>query len=240
MRLGEVVCGIGMSMRSRGRGRFIARGLYSSAMTLEVIYRDQRILVLNKPVGVLSVPGIGPEKRDSIATRAADAFPGARIVHRLDRDTSGVIILAMDAEAHRELSRQFHDRETVKKYLAIVDGVVKDDAGRIDLPMRKDMDPRNAPRQVIDHAEGRPAITDWWVLERHTDRTKLLLQPLTGRSHQLRLHLKMIGHPILGDDLYAPARVLAMSDRLMLHAWTLTIVHPEYARLMTFEVPPPF
>jgi tRNA pseudouridine32 synthase/23S rRNA pseudouridine746 synthase len=106
--------------------------------------------------------------------------------------------------------------------------------------MRKDMDPRNAPRQVIDHAEGRPAITDWWATERGTDRTRLLLKPLTGRSHQLRLHLKTIGHPILGDDLYAPARVQAMTDRLMLHAESLTIMHPSSAALMTFQSPCPF
>jgi tRNA pseudouridine32 synthase / 23S rRNA pseudouridine746 synthase len=183
------------------------------SMPLKVIYKDERLLVIDKPVGLLSVPGIGPEKVDSVATRAAKEHPeggGARIVHRLDRDTSGVMILALDAEAHRELSRQFHDRETVKKYIAIVDGLVKEDAGRIDLPMRKDMDPRNAPRQVIDHAEGRRAVTDWWVVARLSEpaeapRTRLLLSPLTGRSHQLRLHLKMIGHPILGDDLYARA-----------------------------------
>lgn len=212
----------------------------SLTMPLNVIYKDERLLVIDKPVGVLSVPGIGPEKRDSIATRAAAEIHGARIVHRLDRDTSGVMLLARDADAHRELSRQFHDREVIKKYLAIVDGVVTGDSGRIDLPMRKDMDPRNAPRQVIDHAEGRNAVTDWWVLERQADRTRLLLAPLTGRSHQLRLHLKVLGHPILGDDLYAPQRVLAMSDRLMLHAWTLAVKHPAGGAMMTFEAPPPF
>ena len=209
-------------------------------MSLDVIYKDERILVLNKPVGLLSVPGIGPEKRDCLALRAANEFPGAppRIVHRLDRDTSGVIIMAFDPEAHRELSRQFHDREVSKSYLAIVDGIMAEDSGTIDMPMRKDMDPRNAPRQVIDFAEGRPATTHWWVLERmqDPDRTKLRLQPVTGRSHQLRLHLKTIGHPILGDDLYAPERVLKMADRLlMLHAHTLTITHPQTASLMTFE-----
>ena len=204
---------------------------------LDVIYRDERILVLNKPVGLLSVPGIGPEKRDCLAARAAAEFPGARIVHRLDRDTSGVIIMAFDAEAHAELSRQFHDREVSKTYLAIVDGLMKEDSGTVDMPMRKDMDPANAPRQVIDHVEGRPAITHWWALERfqNPDRTRLRLQPVTGRSHQLRLHLKTIGHPILGDDLYAPERVLKLADRLMLHAHKLTITHPEKANLMTFE-----
>ena len=209
-------------------------------MPLDVIYKDERILVVNKPAGMLTVPGIGPEKADSLARRAANEFPGARIVHRLDRDTSGVIILAFDAEAHRELSRQFHDREVKKTYIAVVSGVLQQDSGTIDLPMRKDMDPRNAPRQVIDHAEGRPAVTHWWVIERGADRTRLRLQPLTGRSHQLRLHLKTIGHPILGDDLYASAKVLALADRLLLHSQSLTIVHPETAALMTFESPCPF
>lgn len=209
-------------------------------MALDVIYKDNRLLALNKPAGLLSVPGIGQDKTDCLASRAAIEFPGARIAHRLDRDTSGVIIMAMDAEAHRELSRQFHDRETSKIYIAIVAGVIEHQEGRIDLPMRKDMDPRNAPRQVIDHAEGRRAITNWWVIQRGADRSRLRLQPITGRSHQLRLHLKSIGHPILGDDLYAPAKVLAMADRLMLHAQSLTIVHPEKASLMTFEAACPF
>lgn len=207
---------------------------------LDVIYSDERILVLNKPVGLLSVPGIGPAKLDSLATRAAAHFPGARILHRLDRDTSGVILLARDAQAHRELSRQFHDREVTKTYIAIVSGVVEGDSGEIDLPMRKDMEPANAPRQVIDQAEGRRAITRWHALERFPDRTRLKLIPITGRSHQLRLHLKAIGHPILGDDLYAPVQVLAMAERLLLHAQSLTIVHPQTASLMTFEASCPF
>ena len=209
-----------------------------------ILHLDERLIVLDKPVGLLSVPGIGHEKRDCLAVRVAAAYPGARIVHRLDRDTSGVIIMARDAAAHRELSRQFHDREVNKSYIAIVAGAVSGDSGVIDLPMRKDMDPTNAPRQVIDHAEGRPAITHWWVQQRQTvdgvDRTRMLLKPVTGRSHQLRLHLKSIGHPILGDDLYAPAAVLDMADRLMLHAQSLTIVHPQTASPMTFEAPCPF
>jgi tRNA pseudouridine32 synthase/23S rRNA pseudouridine746 synthase len=213
-------------------------------MSLPIIHLDPRLIVLNKPVGLLSVPGIGLEKRDCLALRVADEYPGARIVHRLDRDTSGVILMARDAESHRELSRQFHDREVNKTYIAIVAGMIAEDSGMIDLPMRKDMDPANAPRQVIDHAEGRRAVTQWWVRERlHDalgDRTRVLLKPITGRSHQLRLHMKTIGHPILGDDLYAPAAVLAMADRLMLHAQSLTIVHPELAALMTFEAPCPF
>lgn len=216
--------------------------------SIPVLHRDQRIIVLSKPIGLLSVPGIGPDKRDCLALRVAKEFPGARIVHRLDRDTSGVILMAFDAEAHRELSRQFHDREVSKTYIGIVAGIIETDSGVIDLPMRKDMNPANAPRQVIDRAEGRPAVTQWWVKERLGDdryaacggATRVLLKPITGRSHQLRLHLKHIGHPILGDDLYAPAAVMKMADRLMLHAQSLTIVHPETASLMTFEAPTPF
>lgn len=200
--------------------------------------------MLNKPVGLLSVPGIGPEKRDCLALRAAEAYPGARIVHRLDRDTSGVILLARDADAHRELSRQFHDREVRKTYIAIVAGIMEQDSGVIDLPMRKDMNPANAPRQVIDLAEGRPAVTQWWVQERISgngdDRTRVLMKPITGRSHQLRLHMKHIGHPILGDDLYAPAAVVAMADRLLLHAQRLTITHPQTNTTMTFDAECPF
>jgi len=208
----------------------------------EIVFQDRWIIVLNKPVGLLSVPGIGEAKRDCLAVRVAAHLPEARIVHRLDRDTSGVIIMALDADTHRELSRQFHDREVHKTYAAIVDGVVAEENGRINLPMRKDMDPANAPRQVIDHAEGRVAVTDWWVRERLPDppRTRLLLKPVTGRTHQLRLHLQAIGHPILGDDLYAPESVLNMSDRLLLHAQSLMLVHPATQKMLTFESPCPF
>lgn len=209
-----------------------------------VLHVDGHILVLNKPVGLLSVPGIGPEKRDCLALRAAAAYPGARIVHRLDRDTSGVILLARDADSHRELSRQFHDREVRKSYIAIVAGLLDQDSGVIDLPMRKDLNPANAPRQVIDHAEGRPAVTHWWVQERinddHGGRTRVLMKPITGRSHQLRLHMKHIGHPIVGDDLYAPTAIVAMSPRLQLHAQSLTITHPHSGNEMTFEASCPF
>jgi tRNA pseudouridine32 synthase/23S rRNA pseudouridine746 synthase len=194
--------------------------------------------VLNKPAGLLSVPGIGPEKADCLAARVAAAIPGARIVHRLDRDTSGVIIMALDAEAHRQLSVQFQDRQVQKKYIAIVAGVVERDEGSIDLPMRKDLE--DPPRQIVDYERGRPAITRWRILERQADRTRLELSPLTGRSHQLRLHMQCMGHPILGDDLYAPPEILAMADRLMLHALSLSIVHPTTAELRTFEAPCPF
>jgi tRNA pseudouridine32 synthase/23S rRNA pseudouridine746 synthase len=203
-----------------------------------ILYHDERLIVLDKPTGLLSVPGIGPEKADCLAARVAAAYPGARIVHRLDRDTSGVIVMALDEVAHRQLSVQFQDRLVSKTYIAVVAGVVAEDEGVIDLPMRKDLD--DPPRQIIDHEHGRLAVTNWRVTRREEDRTRLELTPLTGRSHQLRLHLKVLGHPVLGDDLYAPPDALAMADRLLLHASKLSIIHPETAAPMTFEAECPF
>lgn len=208
--------------------------------SVPVIHRDSRIIVLDKPSGLLSVPGIGPEKADCLASRIAADFPGARIVHRLDRDTSGVIVMAFDAEAHRELSRQFHDREVEKTYLAVVAGEPTADHGTIDLPMRKDMEAGSTPMQVIDHVHGRRAVTHWRLLERCGDRTRIELRPVTGRSHQLRLHMQCLGHPILGDDLYAPTPVQQMAARLCLHAYTLAITHPATGEPMTFTAPAPF
>jgi tRNA pseudouridine32 synthase/23S rRNA pseudouridine746 synthase len=205
-----------------------------------IIHEDERLIVLDKPSGLLSVPGIGPEKADCLAARVAAAFPEQepRIVHRLDRDTSGVIVMAFDAEAHRELSRQFQDRQVSKRYIAIVAGRIAEDEGVIDLPIRKDLD--DPPRQIIDHVHGRRAITEYRVVERFDDRTRLKLKLITGRSHQIRLHLKVLGHPVLGDDLYAPPEIRAMADRLLLHAASLTIIHPSTAELRTYEAVCPF
>jgi tRNA pseudouridine32 synthase/23S rRNA pseudouridine746 synthase len=205
-----------------------------------IIHLDERIIVLDKPSGLLSVPGIGPDKQDCLATRVAADHPGARIVHRLDRDTSGVIVMARDAQAHRALSLQFQERQVQKRYVAVVQGVVAQDHGEIDLPLRKDMDAGPVPRHIVDHEQGRRAFTHWTVTKRGNDRTRLELRPITGRSHQLRVHLKSIGHPILGDDLYAPPEALAMADRLMLHAVSLWIVHPGTSAPMTLESKCPF
>ncbi|MBC8522734.1 RluA family pseudouridine synthase [PVC group bacterium] len=205
---------------------------------IPVIYRDKALVVVDKPTSLLSVPGIGLDKIDCVAVRVASAVEGARIVHRLDRDTSGVMIMANDKDSHRELSRQFQDREVKKTYEAIVAGVVEKDSGQIDLPIRKDMD--KPPRQCVDHYRGRPSLTSWKVIDRLTDRTRLALYPKTGRSHQLRLHLREIGHPILGDDLYATPEQQNMSDRLLLHSVSLSIVHPTTMKPMTFESPLPF
>lgn len=203
-----------------------------------VIYHDDYIVVLDKPSGLLSVSGIGLDKIDCLAVRVASAIEGARIVHRLDMDTSGIIVMARDADTHRELSRQFQDREVEKTYIAVVGGVVVEDAGNIDIPIRKDFE--NPPKQCVDYISGKPSSTNWKTLERMESRTRLELRPLTGRSHQLRIHLREIGHPILGDDLYAPAELQAMTDRLMLHAQSLTITHPCSNEKLTFAAACPF
>ena len=202
-----------------------------------VLFADNRIVVFEKPTGLLSVPGIGPEKADCLVVRAQRDFPDARIVHRLDRDTSGIILLARDADSHRELSRQFHDREVNKTYEAVVDGIVAIDQGTIDAPIRKDLD--HPPRQLIDDVHGRPSQTNWTVLNREEDRTRVELHPLTGRSHQLRLHLQSIGHVILGDDLYADPAAQAKAPRLLLHATILEFTHPASGQRLVIESPVP-
>ncbi|MDP6891500.1 MAG: RluA family pseudouridine synthase [Phycisphaerales bacterium] len=203
-----------------------------------VLHKDEWLVVFSKPVPMLSVPGIGPEKADCLASRAAKAFPGARIVHRLDRDTSGVIVMAFDADTHRSLSIQFQDRLVEKHYEAIVFGEPPEDEGLIDAAMRKDLE--NPPRQCIDSIQGKSSQTAWQIIERLGDRTRLKLTPRTGRSHQLRLHLQHIGHPILGDDLYAPPEVAAMSGRLCLHATELTFTHPATACRVSYHNATPF
>jgi len=205
---------------------------------IPVIYHDDYLVVLDKPSGLLSVKGIGPDKIDCLAVRVASAIEGARIVHRLDMDTSGVLVMARDADTHRELSRQFQDREVEKVYIAEVGGVVDDERGLIDIPIRKDME--HPPMQCVDFEQGKPSQTHWKVAERKENSTLLELRPTTGRSHQLRIHLREIGYPILGDELYAPPEILALSPRLMLHAQTLTITHPATGERATFTAHCPF
>jgi len=205
---------------------------------IPLIYHDDYIVVLNKPSGLLSVKGIGLDKIDCLAVRVASAIEGARIVHRLDMDTSGVIVMARDADTHRALSIQFQDRKVEKSYIAIVGGVVKEDSGLIDIPIRKDLE--NPPKQCVDYEKGKPSQTHWTVAERGVDSTRLELTPTTGRSHQLRIHLREIGHAILGDDLYASQTLQAMSERLMLHAESLTLTHPATGERITWSAVCPF
>lgn len=205
---------------------------------IPVLYVDAQILAVDKPTGLLSVPGIGPDKADCLVARLQSAYPGCRIVHRLDRDTSGVIVLARSAASHRDLSVQFQDRRVEKHYLAWVAGVPAFDEITVDQPLRKDLD--RPPRQMIDPRHGRPSRTAITVRRREPDRALLELRPETGRSHQLRVHCAFVGHPILGDDLYAPPDVIAAAPRLMLHAWRLRIHHPADRRPRLLEARPPF
>jgi len=207
---------------------------------VRILLHDRRVIVVDKPAGLLSVPGIGPEKADCLVARLQATAPGARIVHRLDFDTSGAIVLALDADAHRELSRQFQDREVRKRYVAIVAGHVGPDAGEIDLPLRKEA--LGSARQIVHPTEGKPSLTRWTVLERldGPPRTRLALEPHTGRSHQLRVHCLAIGHPILGDPLYAPPEVRDAAARLLLHAERLAFTHPETGEPVEVSCPAPF
>ncbi|WP_207061922.1 pseudouridine synthase [Motiliproteus sp. SC1-56] len=205
---------------------------------IEILYADAHLVVANKPAGLLSVPGRGPDKRDCLWHRVQQQFPTARIVHRLDCATSGVMVLALNADSHRALSRQFQERQTDKRYVCIVDGRVVAETGHVALPLRCDWD--NRPLQMVDFAQGKAALTHWRVLERAADHTRLALTPITGRSHQLRVHMKSLGHPILGDAFYAPPRVQAVSPRLLLHAERLRLIHPGDGQPLSVESPAPF
>lgn len=214
---------------------------------LDIVFKDQDIIVLNKPGGLLSVPGRKPEHADSLELRVQNIYPQARIVHRLDEPTSGIIIMAMNASAHRNLGLQFERRKTRKIYIAKVWGHVCDDEGMVDLPLRCDWP--NRPLQMVDHEQGRSAQTQWEVIERGNIEladgkqypvTRIALYPYTGRSHQLRVHMMELGHPILGDEFYAHDLALKSSPRLLLHAYKLMIYHPKNGEEIWLETPCPF
>ncbi|MEH6564834.1 MAG: pseudouridine synthase [Halopseudomonas sp.] len=204
-----------------------------------ILHQDPAFLIVNKPTLLLSVPGRADDNKDCLITRLQDnGYPEARIVHRLDWETSGLLVIARNPDAHRELSRQFHDRETEKTYIALCWGQPATDSGHIDLPLR--YDPPNKPRHIVDHELGKHAQTFWQITERHGDYCRVELTPITGRSHQLRVHMLAIGHPLLGDRLYAHEQALQACPRLALHAARLIITHPESGERMAFECPSPF
>lgn len=209
-----------------------------AADQVQVIHNDAHVLVINKPSGLLSVPGKGEHLSDCVASYMAERFDGARIVHRLDMATSGMMILAMTAKAQRHLGLQFERRHTAKTYLARVWGGVEGDAGTIDKPMRCDWP--NRPRQIIDFEQGKSATTHWRVMSRNENSTLMELTPITGRSHQLRVHMLELGHPILGDRLYAPESAFIAADRLLLHAHSLELHHPEGGARVKFTADCPF
>ena len=200
----------------------------------ELIYRDDALLVVNKPAGLLAVPGRGAEKQDCVSARLQQQFPDALIVHRLDMATSGLLLFARGAEIQRRLSQIFREREVAKRYVAVVTGRVQPETGVIDLPLLADWP--NRPKQKIDHASGKPALTRYRVLNHDGNTTCLELEPVTGRTHQLRVHLAAIGHPIIGDALYGGLA----AQRLMLHACALRFAHPCDGKILDLACAPPF
>ncbi|EIT03892.1 RNA pseudouridylate synthase family protein [Yersinia pestis PY-90] len=191
-------------------------------------------MVVNKPSGLLSVPGRAPENKDSVMTRVQNDFPTAESVHRLDMATSGVIVVALTKAAERELKRQFREREPKKTYIARVWGHLAQDEGLIDLPLICDWP--NRPKQKVCYETGKSAQTEYQVISRDDDgSTRVKLSPITGRSHQLRVHMLAMGHPILGDGFYAHPEAKAMASRLQLHAQQLCITHPEFGTPMHFK-----
>ena len=202
-----------------------------------VIHADDEIVVVDKPSGLLSVPGRGEDRADCLIARLRCAFPSVLLVHRLDLDTSGVMVFALTPQAQRHLSRQFEERQTKKVYVARLAGRLAQPTGRVDLPLIVDWP--NRPRQKVDLHEGRPAQTDWRVVRANDAETRVRLMPVTGRSHQLRVHMLSLGHPILGDPLYATGAA-ADYPRLMLHAESLRLRHPGSGVTMGFSAPVPF
>ena len=203
-----------------------------------MLFVDEYLLVLDKPAGLLAVPGRGPDKQDCLSARAQRMWPDALVVHRLDMATSGLFVMGRGAEMQRRLSAAFAQREVDKRYVAVVAGDLPQESGTIELPLAADWP--NRPLQKVDFALGRPSVTRWRVLARSQGTTRLELEPLTGRSHQLRVHLKAIGHPILGDALYAPPEVRDLAPRLLLHASRLAFAHPASGDALEFESRVPF
>ncbi|RJG42378.1 bifunctional tRNA pseudouridine(32) synthase/23S rRNA pseudouridine(746) synthase RluA [Motilimonas pumila] len=203
---------------------------------LDILYQDEDIIVINKPSGLLSVPGRAPEHKDSVWLRVKSVYPDAQIVHRLDMATSGILVMAMHKEAERHLQQQFRERTTEKSYYAKVVGLLTVKTGIVDLPLICDWP--NRPKQKICYETGKPSQTRFQVVREHPQANTSLvkLTPITGRSHQLRVHMMALGHPILGDKFYHLDGSERMSERLMLHATWLKITHPQSGERVIFEV----
>jgi tRNA pseudouridine32 synthase / 23S rRNA pseudouridine746 synthase len=205
---------------------------------LKILHADDALVVVDKPAGMLAVPGRGDDKRDSALTQVLQRYADARVAHRLDMATSGVMAFGRGTVSQRALSMAFERRDVHKRYVAVVAGCLARDDGEVDLPITVDWP--NRPLQHVDFTLGKASLTRWRVLQRGDDRTRVQLEPVTGRSHQLRVHMAAIGHPMLGDALYAPANVQAMAPRLLLHACRLTLPHPARLEPVTFDSAAPF
>jgi tRNA pseudouridine32 synthase / 23S rRNA pseudouridine746 synthase len=218
---------------------------------LQVLHADDTLIVLDKPAGLLAVPGRGPDKQDCLSSRAQARWPDALVVHRLDMATSGIVLMARGLAAQRALSQAFAQRQVHKRYTAVVAGKLHNpqpDNGwnLIDLPITVDWP--NRPRSIVSAALGKPSLTRWRLsgtavhvpLPGGGIASRVELEPLTGRTHQLRVHLQAIGHPILGDALYASPEQLALAPRLLLHADTLAFTHPGSGERLCWHAPAPF
>jgi tRNA pseudouridine32 synthase/23S rRNA pseudouridine746 synthase len=217
----------------------------SAAAAIRLVHRDEHLLVLDKPAGLLSVPGRGADKADCLSARVQAHYSDALVVHRLDMATSGLLLMARGADMQRRLSRAFAEREVSKRYVAVVAGLVQapteaDGWGVIDLPIAADWP--NRPLRIIDRERGQASVTRWRVLahDNAAGTTRIELEPVTGRSHQLRVHLLAFGYPILGDPLYAPPAIAGAAERLLLHACSLRLAHPHSGVALEFSSPAPF
>lgn len=207
---------------------------------LQILYSDDSLLVVEKPAGLLSVPGRGEDKQDCMLSRVQAAFPDALIVHRLDMGTSGILVLARGKAMERALSILFQTRKVHKRYVAVVAGKLIPEHAEINLPLITDWP--NRPRQMVSFDRGKPSCTRYWVREYAAtpQTTRVELEPVTGRSHQLRVHLQAIGHPIMGDELYADAASLAFAERLLLHATLIRFPHPLTGEMLLVNSAVPF
>ena len=207
-------------------------------MDLVCLHHDAHLIVVDKPAGLPAVPGRSADLQDCASSRVQHDWPDALVVHRLDMHTSGLLLFARGIEMQRRLSRAFAGRVVHKRYVAVVSGLLPEDSGVIDLPIAADWP--NRPRQQVDFVNGKESITHWRVITHDVASTRIELEPVTGRTHQLRVHLAAIGHPILGDRLYAPDAVQVMAPRLLLHAAELALTHPGTGLPAQFKSAPPF
>ncbi|EGF89636.1 RNA pseudouridylate synthase family protein [Asticcacaulis biprosthecium C19] len=199
-----------------------------------IVYADEAMVVADKPAGLLSVPGRGPDKQDCLVARVRDTYPDALTVHRLDMATSGLIVLGRGPNAQRALSQAFENRRTEKRYIAVVHGHTPDE-GEVNLPLITDWP--NRPRQKVDHDIGKPSLTRYRIISRDDTTSRVELEPVTGRSHQLRVHMLAIGHPIVGDEFYCPD---IPAPRMLLHAERLAVPHPLTGEMVRFYSPAAF
>lgn len=203
-----------------------------------ILFCDNDLLVVGKPSGLLTVRGKGADKQDCLQARLQAQFEEVRIIHRLDQDTSGLLVFARHLTAQQHINKQFEQRLVNKHYIALVYGHIAQMRGEIDAPLR--YDPQHPPLHIVDYEQGQHALTQWQVIGRQAKSTRVLLKPITGRSHQLRVHMQLLGHPIVGDTLYAPPEAIALSPRLCLHAEILEFNHPMTLEPMSFSWPCPF